>query len=245
MCRLRTQALVMMRSSIKKPDPGIATTQEIEVYLGVKGDKRRELFLIWGVLNHRKVLWSEIWSSIGLDAIQYEDLWQDLKMPLWNSKEVTELTGISVRTINLWYKKEKYPEHFPHSIRLGVRKKAWIPLEVLTYKQPTVYSKKAQRIRRPVGVACQTKSLAPILRIDLSPLGGEQKIKKNVSSSGRSANLPIAAKIERAAMIATIEKLVSEISSKEEALTSLNMDAVIDMLQVVNCPEFVGDHQLK
>ncbi|PZX09678.1 hypothetical protein LX82_02731 [Celeribacter halophilus] len=46
-------------------------------------------------------------------------------------------------------------------------------------------------------------------------------------------------------MIATIEKLVSEIYSKEEALTSLNMDAVIDMLQVVNCPEFVGDHQLK
>jgi hypothetical protein len=44
MRRLRTEVLIMMKASATEHYSGTATIEEIEQYLRVKGDKRRELF---------------------------------------------------------------------------------------------------------------------------------------------------------------------------------------------------------
>ena len=51
---------------------------EIESYLRVKEDKRRELLKSWGLSARQTVAWSELWSAIGLDPHQEESLWEAL-----------------------------------------------------------------------------------------------------------------------------------------------------------------------
>ena len=43
--------------------PGTATTEELERYFGIKGGKRRVLFVRWGLQCNSPISWSEIWSA--------------------------------------------------------------------------------------------------------------------------------------------------------------------------------------
>lgn len=85
----------MIRTSEPQNVPGTASIEEIERYFGIKGDKRRDLFAGWSLPSNCPTAWSEIWSAMGLEATQPRKLWADLQVPLLNTKEVSQTTGIS------------------------------------------------------------------------------------------------------------------------------------------------------
>lgn len=93
---------------------GAAKTEELERYSGIKGDKRRELLDRWGLQSRSAITWIEIWSATGLEADQPRELWADLQTPLLDNKEVSQITGISVYTINAGRRKDNYPTLFPN-----------------------------------------------------------------------------------------------------------------------------------
>lgn len=79
---------------------GAAKTEELERYSGIKGDKRRELLDRCGLQIRSAITWIEIWA--------------DLQTPLLDNKEVSQITGISVYTINAGRRKDNYPTLFPN-----------------------------------------------------------------------------------------------------------------------------------
>lgn len=160
----------MMKTSATEHYSGTATIEEIERYLRVKGDKRREIFAYWGLPSNRSMSWSELWSSMGLEPTQHKKLWGDLQTPLWDNKKVSQITGISVGAINAWCNKDKYPERFPPPIRLGPRKKLWISLEILAFEQPSLYLVRAKEIRRLPSLPTSVEPRQRALNIDLNLL---------------------------------------------------------------------------
>jgi predicted DNA-binding transcriptional regulator AlpA len=223
----------MNRSSISKLNPVTATTAELEKYLGIKCDKRRELFASWGFHCNRSTTWSEIWSAIGLKAEQPKTLWADLQMPLLDNKAVSEITGTSVGTINSWCKDGKYPILFPHPIRLGPRTKLWIPLEVLGFVKPVIYIARAQKIRRASRTSIAMIRQVPASKIDLEPLPKTTLSKKIASSFDKSANLTEAEQLARNRMLQTTEELIAKLTRKKETTASsetATMNRVIEML---------------
>ena len=81
-----TEVLIMNSSSTLPLSPSTATTAEFQRYFGIKADKRRELFALWGFQANCPTKWSEIWSAIGLKANQPKALWDDLQTPLLDNK---------------------------------------------------------------------------------------------------------------------------------------------------------------
>lgn len=224
----------MIRTSKPQNVPGTATIEEIERYFGIKGDKRRDLFADWGLPSNAPTAWSEIWSAMGLEAKQPRKLWATLQAPLLNPKEVCQITGISVGTINDWCNKGKYPNLFPHPIRLGPRTKLWISIEILGFNEPDSYLARAQQIRRPSHFSARTAPSTKVPKIDLEPLPSPITTKKTSSPFDRSANLTNAERIARNAMFQTTEELIAEISRKKEHSASpgmATMDRVIEMLE--------------
>ncbi|WP_138924245.1 helix-turn-helix transcriptional regulator [Sulfitobacter sp. BSw21498] len=224
----------MIKTSTPKLDPGTATIEQIEGYFGIKGDKRREVFAAWGFPSNASTAWSEIWAAMGLNQTQARKLWADLQTPLLDNKEVSRITGISVGTINDWCNKEKYPTFFPPPIRLGARKKLWISLEILAFKQPSLYSARAKEIRRQAFLPAYVKTSFRTSNIDLNPLPSTPVIEENPSHLDRSANLTVAERQTRDTMFHTTEELISEITRQVEFSASSEvptMNKVIEVLE--------------
>lgn len=214
--------------------PGITTTVELERYLGIKGDKRRELLAFWRFQSSSTITWAEIWSAIGLEATQPRKLWADLQIPLLDNKEVSQITGISVDTINVWCRKDKYPKFFPRPFRLGSRSKKWISLEVLAYQHPDLYLARAKGIRRKAAGDDDVKTPSRISNVTLSPLPSAPLLEETSSPFDRSANLTVAERTARDAMFQTTEELITEMT-RQEAFSVLpelpTMNRVIEMLE--------------
>lgn len=174
----------MMKASATEHYSGTATIEEIEQYLRVKGDKRRELFAYWGLSSNRSMSWSELWSSMGLEPTQHKKLWGDLQIPLRDNKEVSQITGISVGAINALCNEDNYPERFPPPIRLGPRKKLWISLEILAFEQPSLYLVRAKEIRRLPRLSVFAKPPPMALKNDLNPLPSTPLTEKAFSPLG-------------------------------------------------------------
>ena len=224
----------MMKTSATEHYSGTATIEEIERYLRVKGDKRRELFAYWGLPSNRSMSWSELWSSMGLEPIQHKKLWGDLQAPLLDNKEVSQITGISVGAINAWCNKEEYPDNFPPPIRLGPRKKLWVSLEILAFEQPSLYLVQAKKIRRLSPPQRRVQPATRSLKIDLNPLPPAPEIEKDSSYFVQLANFPDGERIARGNMFQTTKELISEIISQGEVSATrdmANMSTVIDMLE--------------
>lgn len=214
--------------------PGITTTVELERYLGIKGDKRRELLAFWGFQSSSTITWAEIWSAMGLEATQPRKLWADLQIPLLDIKEVSQITGTSVDTINVWCRKDKYPKFFPRPFRLGSRSKKWISLEVLAYQHPNLYLARAKGIRRKMAGDDDVKTPSRILNVTLNPLPSAPLLEETSSPFERSANLTVAERTARDAMFQTTEELITEMTRQEAFSVSPElptMNRVIEMLE--------------
>lgn len=118
-----------MLTSLHASTSGYATMSEIESFLRVKEDKRRELLKSWGLSGRQTVAWSEVWSAIALDPDQDESLWEALKAPLLLPSDAAAMVGISVETLNGWCRTNTLPTGFPPPICVGPRKKLWINLD--------------------------------------------------------------------------------------------------------------------
>ncbi len=75
---------------------GSATIAEIEGFLKIKGDKRRELFKHWGLPSSRSTSWSELWFAMELDSFQPKKLWGDLQETLLGPGGVAAMLGYTV-----------------------------------------------------------------------------------------------------------------------------------------------------
>lgn len=224
----------MIRTSTPKNVSGTATIDELERFLRISGDKRRELFADWGLRSNCSTAWSEIWSAMGLEATQPRKLWADLQTPLLENKEVARIIGVSVETINDWCNKENYPKLFPPPIRLGSRKKLWISLEVLAFKQPSLFLARAKEIRRHPRRPRSVKPTPRVMNINLNPLTFAPVTQESSSRFDQSANLTDAERIARDKMFQSTEELISEIARQKECFPSpeaATMSKVIELLE--------------
>jgi len=216
-------------------DPGYATAADIEAYLRVESDKRRELFKKWGLPNSRLIEWSEIWCAVGLDRFQPKKLWNELQAPLLDNQDVAAVLGCSVDTINTWCRRDTYPKGFPYPIRLGARKKLWVPLEIRAYFEPHIYAKRAKELRRPLKTQRQFRQGQETLPIGLDPLTADCSSLNTTSHSRRPANLLRDEASVREHMIVTTEEMVSELNERKHALElpseTRHMDAVVELLE--------------
>ena len=213
--------------------PGTATTEELERYFGIKGDKRRALFSGRGLQSNCPKTWSEIWLAIGLEAVQPRKLWTDLQTPLLDNKDVSRITGTSVGTINAWCHKENYPKLFPRPIRLGSGKKLWISLDVLAFQHPSLYLARAKEIRRQPALVGYVKTPPRISNVNLNPLPSAPVIEETSSHFDRSANLSIVERTARDAMFHTTEELISEITRQKEFSASSEVPTMNRVIQVL------------
>lgn len=120
--------------------------------------------------------------------------------------------GCSVDTINTWCRSDTYPKGFPYPIRLGARKKLWVPLEIRAYLEPHIYAKRAKELRRPLKTQRQFRPGQETLPIGLDPLTPDRSSREIISRSRQPANLLCEKASVREHMIATTEEMVSELN---------------------------------
>ncbi|MBW4986081.1 hypothetical protein KZZ07_26515 [Mameliella sp. CS4] len=202
---------------------------EIESFLRVKEDKRRDLLKSWGLNGRQTVAWSKLWSVIGLDPDQDESLWEALKAPLLLPSDAAPMVGISVETLNGWCRTNTLPVGFPPPICVGPRKKLWINLDILARRQPEVYADAAGKIRR----SRPQWQLPERPSITLDPDLSISTLQKNSSVEVDLANLQGIDPGTDGFMLADIEELIADINAGEEdssVAESPMMDRVLDML---------------
>jgi len=85
--------------------------------------------------ERQTVAWREILSAIGLDRHQEESFWEALKAPLLLPLHVAPMVGISVETLNGWYRTNTLAVGFPPPICVGSRKKLWVNFDILARRQ--------------------------------------------------------------------------------------------------------------
>lgn len=129
--------------------PGFVTNALLCTYFSVCDDKRREAQKTLWLPARRKHAWTEVWAAVGLAPEQRRKLWPDLQEPLLTSGEVAALIDAARDTINGWCRQRAFPAGFPPPIVLGPSTRRWIRLEILAYRQPSLYAKLASDIRRP------------------------------------------------------------------------------------------------
>ncbi|WP_099828260.1 hypothetical protein [Oceaniglobus indicus] len=202
---------------------------EIESFLRVKEDKRRELLRSWGLSGRQTIAWSEVWSAIGLDLHQDESLWNALKLPLLLPPDVVLMVGKSVETLNGWCRTDTLPPGFPLPICVGPRKKLWINLDILARRQPEIYGSAAGKIRR----SRANGQLLERLSITLDPDLLIATLQKNSSVQRDLANVPSIETGRDGFMLAEIDELIAKINAAEDTSPvseSPMMDSVLRML---------------
>lgn len=202
---------------------------EIDSFLRVKEDKRRELLRSWGLSGRQTLAWSELWSAIGLDPHQDESLWNALKLPLLLPPDVAPMVGISVETLNAWCRTDTLPTGFPPPICVGPRKKLWIHLDILARRQPEIYADAAGKINR----SRPQWQLPERPNITLDPDLSITTLRKNSSVEANLANVEGIETGTDGFMLADIEELIANINAAEDSTyvdESPMMDRVLSML---------------
>lgn len=206
-----------------------ATLVEVETFLRVKEDKRRALLNSWGLGGMQSVAWRELWACLGLDQDQPERIHKELKEPLLLPIQVAAILGLSVDTVNIWCRTNAYPKGFPRPIRLGARKKAWLSLEIMAYRNPDIYGSLARRIRR------SKKKPSPPERpkITLDPDLSVENLVETSSAESDLAKIQSIDPVTDGCMLQDLDQLVATIEAAADVsltLESSTMDTVIQML---------------